>query len=352
LITFTTGSTGAPKASARSHAFLTTQHEVLARHLGTTHADVDLTTLPVFVLHDLAAGATSVLAGVDPRRPERLEARRLRGILARERVTTMVASPAIAERLAASVAAPLPLRALFTGGAPVLPALARLLVERVAGEAVVLYGSTEAEPIARISCRAFLDALAEPGALGLCAGPPVEELELALLRPTDGPLDTLDRVSANVVGEVAVAGAHVAVGYFENEAADARHKVKDGARTWHRTGDAARLDASGRLWLMGRLGQRIERDGVTWWPLPAELRALTLPGVRHAAWFGKGSRAVLCVECAPGTAPTLAAARAALAPMPLDDLYVLDRIPRDPRHHSKTDLESLERRLRRASPRA
>ena len=33
LITFTTGSTGAPKASARSHAFLTTQHDVLRRHM-------------------------------------------------------------------------------------------------------------------------------------------------------------------------------------------------------------------------------------------------------------------------------------------------------------------------------
>jgi len=270
----------------------------------------------------------------------------------REKVTTMVASPAIAQQLAASDGAKLPLRALFTGGAPVLPALARLLVERVAGEVFVLYGSTEAEPIARISGRAFLDALDEPGALGLCAGPPVEELELALLRPTDGPLTTLEQVRAGEVGEVAVAGAHVATGYFEDPVADARNKVKDGARTWHRIGDAARLDGSGRLWLMGRVGQRVERAGVTWWPLPAELRALALPGVRHAAWFGEGSSAVLCVECARGTGPTLEAARAALAPIPLDELHVLATIPRDPRHHSKTDLESLRRLLRRASPRA
>jgi acyl-CoA synthetase (AMP-forming)/AMP-acid ligase II len=154
------------------------------------------------------------------------------------------------------------------------------------------------------------------------------------------------------VGEVAVAGAHVATGYFENAEADARNKVKDGARTWHRTGDAARLDASGRLWLMGRLGQRLEKGGVTFWPLPAELRALALPGVRHATWFGDGSRAVLCIECAPGTGPSLSAARAALSPIPLDELHVLKAIPRDPRHHSKTDLASLRKKLSRASPRA
>ena len=74
LVTFTTGSTGHPKAAARSHAFLWAQHRVLARHLGLRETDVDMPTLPVFVLHDLATGCTCVLPEFDPRRPADFDA--------------------------------------------------------------------------------------------------------------------------------------------------------------------------------------------------------------------------------------------------------------------------------------
>jgi acyl-CoA synthetase (AMP-forming)/AMP-acid ligase II len=99
---------------------------------------------------------------------------------------------------------------------------------------------------------------------------------------------------------------------------------------------------------MGRVAQRIVRQGVTHWPLPAELRALALPDVRHAAYFGApdpelGQRAILCVES--GSALEVADVRVALDPAPVDALFVLEEIPRDRRHHSKTDLEALRAKL-------
>src|SRR5206468_9670847 len=140
-------------------------------------------------------------------------------------------------------------------------------------------------------------------------------------------------------------GAHVLGGYLLDPEANRANKIEDGATLWHRTGDAARRDRQGRLWLMGRVGRRVRRAGATWWGQPAELRALRVPGVRHAAYLGApdvelGQRAVLCVEChaEPRTIEPLI--RAALAPMPVDELHVLD-IPRDPRHHSKTDWGAL-----------
>jgi hypothetical protein len=39
--------------------------------------------------------------------------------------------------------------------------------------------------------------------------------------------------------------------------------------------------------------------------------------------------------------------RAAVSPAPVDELRVLERIPRDPRHASKTDVEALRRELSR-----
>ncbi len=353
LVTFTTGTTGKPRAAARSHAFLLAQHEALARHLGLRETDADLPTLPVFALHDLASGCTCVLPEFDPRTPAAIDRDVLLAQIAREQVTTASASPSFFEALLGPgpEPEPLPLRALFTGGAPVLPALARRLAALPRTAAHVVYGSTEVEPIASIPAREMAAALATP-ADGLLAGRPVEELALRIVRATDGPI-ALDApgwaawdVPPGETGEIVVAGAHVLGGYLGDPDADRRHKVRDGARTWHRTGDAGRLDRDGRLWLMGRVGQRIERDGRTTWPLPVELAALAQAGLTHAAYVVRpgagGPRAMLCVERAePLAAADRAALLAAVAPAPVDELVVLDRIPRDPRHASKTDTGAL-----------
>jgi acyl-CoA synthetase (AMP-forming)/AMP-acid ligase II len=300
-------------------------------------------------------------------------------------------------------------RALFTGGAPVPPALARLLADGsvVAGIAHVVYGSTEAEPIASIEAREMLramagdvappaggvaaaaeggrpvptDGTAAEGARasptggpfaggsaaegarpsptgGICAGFPVPQIALRLIRPFDGPVELAAggwrdwEVAAGETGEVVVSGPHVLTGYWNDPAADRENKIREGGRVWHRTGDAARLDSRGRLWLMGRIGQRVQRAGRVWWSAPAELRALASPGVRHAAYFGLpdpglGQRAVLCVEVAGGRlAPTARELLlAGMSPIPVDELHALEHIPRDPRHRSKTDVEGLVRAL-------
>lgn len=383
LITFTTGSTGRPKAAARSHAFLWAQHEALSAHLRLAPTDVDMPTLPIFVLNNLALGITSVLPGLDPRRPAEFDPATIYRRLQAEGVTTSSGSPAFYERLAGWCAEQrlrLPLRALFTGGAPVLPPLARRLVETVTGEAHVVYGSTEAEPIAGIDARTMLAAMAgvgRGGMQGLCVGQPVPTIDVRIIR-TDRSLSPKQtagdweawQVSQGEVGEVVVSGPHVLRRYLNDPAADHENKLPDGDRVWHRTGDAARLDEEGRLWLMGRVSQRVERAGRTWWSVPAELRAVEAelerapfrPAGRltRAAYFGQpdpvlGQRAVLCVEL-PGGRLSPAAdeqLRAALAPIPVDDLHAFRRLPRDPRHASRSDIEALRRlpRVRRGSGR-
>lgn len=353
LVTFTTGSTGRPKAAARTHAFLWAQHRALAAHLGLRESDVDLPTLPVFVLHDLATGCTCVLPDFDPRTPGKIDACALLAQIRAEGVTTCSASPSFFDALLAGCGArqeALPLRALFTGGAPVLPALARRLGALPGTAAHVVYGSTEAEPIASIPAADMAAALASPEP-GLCAGRPVPEIALRIVRAHDGPLQLGAAgwaewdVAAGETGEIAVAGEHVLQGYLDDPEADRANKVKDGARTWHRTGDAGRLTADGRLWLMGRVKERVERDGRTTWPLPVELAALRVPGVSHAAYLHVAGRGALLVVETPDARADEAALRAAVAPAPVDQVLALDRIPRDPRHASKTDAGALRERL-------
>lgn len=362
LITFTTGSTGRPKAAARSHDFLWAQHEVLAAHLGLRETDVDMPTLPVFVLNNLALGVPSVIPDFDPRRPAAIDPARILRQARALGVTTTSGSPAFYDRLAAGAAArdeALPFRGLWTGGAPVYPPLAARLAAAVPGGAHVVYGSTEAEPIAGIGAGEMVRLTAAADSLaGLCAGRPVPQIALRIVRPHDGPI-ALDargwgawELPAGETGEIVVAGPHVLGEYFDAPEETRLHKVREGDVVWHRTGDAGRVDGEGRLWLMGRVGARVRRGGVVWWSTPAEVLALAVPGVRHAAYLGLpdatfGERAVLCVE-APAAQPGLEARlRAALRPIPVDEVRVLRRIPRDPRHASKTDTAALRRRLGR-----
>ena len=52
LITFTTGSTGVPKAALRTCGFLLAQHVALTASLDVRTGDVDLATLPIFALNN------------------------------------------------------------------------------------------------------------------------------------------------------------------------------------------------------------------------------------------------------------------------------------------------------------
>lgn len=366
LITFTTGSTGAPKAALRSHGFLWAQHQVLAQHLGLRPDDVDMPTLPIFVLNNLALGVTSVIPDFDPRRPAEIDPARIWRQVIAEGVTTTGGSPAFYDRLlrwGASRGEKLPVRALFTGGAPVLPPLARRLQAGITGRAEVVYGSTEAEPIAGISTEEMLAADdASVGGVsvagGVCVGRPVSAIAVRIVAATDEPIvigaggvDALT-VPQGETGEIIVAGAHVLRGYLDDPAAERMAKIRDGDRVWHRTGDAARLDPQGRLWLMGRVRDRVRRGAETWWGAPAEVRAVRDPRIGHAAYLGvpdhrSGQRAVLVVESAEEWTPAERAALIArVAPNPVDELIVVPRIPRDPRHASKTDGEALRRLLR------
>src|SRR5208282_3075209 len=75
LVTFTSGSTGRPKAAMRTHGFLLAQHRALEASLALQPGTRDLTTLPIFVLGNLASGVTSVLPDADLRSPGKIAPR-------------------------------------------------------------------------------------------------------------------------------------------------------------------------------------------------------------------------------------------------------------------------------------
>src|SRR3546814_696246 len=130
LITFTTGSTGVPKAALRTHGFLYEQFKALETEIGAKPTDVDMSVLPIILLINLAIGSTSVIAKFNPAKPTQMQPRTIVGQLRTHHVTRVVASPYLVKRLAIHVherGSAIPtLRNIFTGGAPVFLKEAKL----------------------------------------------------------------------------------------------------------------------------------------------------------------------------------------------------------------------------------
>jgi len=391
LLTFTSGSTGQPKAALRTHEFLLAQHRVLASSLSLTPGEVDLTTLPIFVLANLASGVTSLIPSVDLRYPGKIDGTTVMRQIQRYQPTSTAASPAFLERLVDACdrhsTQLLSLRRIFSGGAPVFPRLLER-VQAIAPQAQVtaVYGSTEAEPIAHIAYHALQpeDRTKMISGSGLLTGHPVAELQLRILADQWGtPIQALTRseferqcLVAGAVGEIVVSGNHVLPGYLHGQG-DAETKFRVDGIPWHRTGDAGYLDAQGRLWLLGRCSAQIQSAvqttearlehgletsletsletgfgnfGDRLYPFAVEAAAHHQPGVRRTALVSHRGRRVLLIEWEPhGEAKYLEELKRSLQWATIQDFRSCRQIPMDKRHNAKVDYQALYRLLKRIS---
>lgn len=356
LVTFTSGSTGAPKVIARSHGFLAAQHAAITRAVDFVPGTTTLTALPVFVLSHMASGVASILPASDVRKPKEIDPVPLLAQIAQNRAHTILASPALVERLArvdesersklASV------RDVLTGGGPIFPDIVDAASHAMPNARIHLaYGSTEAEPIVHIVHDQITaddkDATAKGG--GLIAGKPTDGTDVAILRDawgmprpslTQAEFDAL-RVAEGEPGEVVVAGDHVVASYVGG-VGNAESKINVAGKIWHRTGDAGAMDAKGRLWLLGRCAYRL-KDDPPLYPLQVEAMARAALGPVSLAAARVEGQAVLVVES--GDARTDDAALA--VQFHVDRVLAVRKIPLDRRHQSKVDYASLKALLQR-----
>ncbi|MBK8801600.1 MAG: AMP-binding protein [Fibrobacteres bacterium] len=352
LITFTTGSTGSPKGADRSHNFLLAQHQALSRTLGTNAGSTDLATLPIFALHNLASGATCRIASIDPAKPDAIDAPRFLEEL--RTADTSAGSPAVFLAAARSLAMPDPtIRArIHLGGAAVFPRTIQELSKAFpSARWSAVYGSTEAEPMALLEGRVLSEWSGSPDQ-GIPAGAFDPSLLVKIIHPADGPIVTETdttlserEVPRGKVGEILVSGAHVLESYWNDPVAMASNKVRTFERTWHRTGDAGRLDHQGNLYLLGRVSERIEWDGQTLHPFAIQQALLGIDGVSAGCALLHHGRIVLAVEPKPRLDRGALKHRILEFPWPFPFMLHFMDLPRDPRHRSKIDTASLRKRL-------
>ncbi|MDJ1177607.1 AMP-binding protein [Roseofilum sp. BLCC_M91] len=357
LLTFTSGSTGKPKGALRSHGFLLTQHEVLARHLEHQPGAIDLTTLPVFILSNLASGVTSLIPAGDLRKPGFVQPAPILRQIETHQPSSTVASPAFLERLVSyceeSEIGLESFQRIFTGGAPVFPSLCdRLQKCATHAQIIPMYGSTEAEPIAHT----LHPQPSPPSSVGgLFAGYPIPEINLKIIPDSWGkPIDALtpeafaDYTLAPLTpGEIVVSGDHVLPGYVNGEG-DLETKFRVGDTPWHRTGDGGYLDSDGNLWLLGRTRAKIQDEKGILYPLSVEAIAHQFPLIKRAALVKHRHQRWLILELNPLYPPDerqLSQLKTALEFAKIDEMKIVDKIPVDARHNAKINYPALEKML-------
>jgi acyl-CoA synthetase (AMP-forming)/AMP-acid ligase II len=358
LLTFTSGSTGQPKAAVRTHALLHAQHSALEESIHLQAGQMDLTTLPIFALANLASGVTSLIPEGDLRRPDAIRTSPIVRQIRRHRPSRCGASPAFFERLLSTRESFPEFTELYTGGAPVFP----VLLDRMRNAArkarvVAVYGSTEAEPIAHIArdemSREDILEMVQGG--GLLTGVPESCVELRILRDhwgePVGPFTAAEFAAecapSCATGEIVVSGAHVLPGYLNGQG-DAETKFRVDGKIWHRTGDCGYLDITGRLHLLGRANAKIMSSArATLYPFAVECAAREQPGVRRAALAEHNGKRILLIEPEKEIAPNLSVVLRVLAWAELDDIRLWCRIPMDRRHNAKVDYAELKKRLDR-----
>ncbi|KAG0003578.1 hypothetical protein BGZ65_001561, partial [Modicella reniformis] len=337
-----------------------------------------LTNLPVFIFGQIMLGYTTLLpdnfnpAGVSP-------APLLQAML-RHNIQVAFGSPAFFIRILEHLEEtggvdkngkflnPLPVRALGLGGAPVFPPELDILRRGVKGAAFIFYGASEAEPISKIRVeeRIFLEANpaniltsqkassnkvsrldSDGGSEGgnvnaICVGH--IDLDGDYSQTAIVPLDAEEAngqqfLGLGRIGEIVVSGPHVHITTTSDderiihEPPSETNGGKD--RIWLRTGDCGYLDDSRRLWLVGRASwvvkENRDEDGLNslcYWPITIERSVLETFGPSHGITY---------VVFMPS---------GETFDVPVDELHVFRKLPRDKRHGSKINTMALNKMIK------
>jgi acyl-CoA synthetase (AMP-forming)/AMP-acid ligase II len=323
-ILFTSGSTGAPKGVCYTHGMFDAQIELVRSTYDIRPGETDMAMLPLFALFNPALGTTTVTPLLDPSRPLAADPAPLVAALISEKVTCSFGSPAIWSKVADHCEAhgsKLPdLRRLLIAGAPVSgELLAKLRVVAPNCVTHTPYGATECLPVTTITADELLGEARQLSlrGQGTCVGRPVNGVEIRVIRETDGPIITIAEAqlcAPGEIGEIIATGPSVTREYDGLPEATRLAKIADGGRVWHRMGDLGRLDASGRLFFLGR---RVEKVRTAEGELPTESLEPAFrqhPQVIRCALIGLGEAPhqtpALVVEPRAGHFPESASARA------------------------------------------
>ncbi|MBL8383503.1 MAG: acyl--CoA ligase [Burkholderiales bacterium] len=310
-IILSSGTTGRPKGVMHSHGTLVANAkggQALYGGIGTADATL------VVMQPSFAAWVNVVVPYVGAHArvvfDDTFAPRRYLETLAREGITMAPAVPTMWRMILAEEAdapAPAALRLVSISGEPPTPADVARIVGGLCPRIASFLVSSES------GCGAAVLAT-EPTLLGAAGGAgkpgtsgrPVVGADVRIVDP-EGPIDAL--VAPGETGEICLAGASLALGYWRDPALTAARFVAG----WWRSGDLGYLDPDGDLFVCGRRDNLINSGGLKIHGEEVERVLLAHPGVAQAAVVGQadptwGERVEAYVVAAPRQAAPTAAA--------------------------------------------
>ncbi|MCG7205094.1 long-chain-fatty-acid--CoA ligase [Streptomyces arenae] len=275
VLLYTSGTTGRPKGASLTHAGLRHNTEVTSGDIELlTAEDVVVGCLPLFhIFGQICTLSAAVHAGAALVLVPRFDAGTVLDTIARDKATVFEGVPTMYAALLAHPAAAdtdvSTLRMCISGGAS-LPVEVLHGFERRFGCMVLEgFGMSETSPVVTFN---HSDRPRKPGSIGT----PIRDVEVRLL--DDGGQD----VAPGAVGELSVRGPNVMKGYW-NRPEETATAIPDG---WLRTGDLARADEDGYLYIVDRKKDLIIRGGYNVYPREIEEVLHEHPAVGLAAVIG------------------------------------------------------------------
>jgi fatty-acyl-CoA synthase len=295
---FTSGTTGNPKGVMHSHNTTLAACRILNGDVGLTADDVMMIWLPLGLNWGYLTLVQAILAGAKAVLLDRFRPSDALDLIERERVTYIPTAPAsltsilqegdLARRDLSS------LRIVVSGGASAPVETIRSWQRASPGVQLELLGMLET------GYQAYTRPTDDPEQVAGSVGVPASHMGLRLV-DIDG-----NDVAPGEAGDICCDGPSVHLGYHNNPAANAEAFLLDG---WFRSGDLGMIGADGRLRIVGRLKEMINRGGKKFFPREIEEILYTHPQVLYAAIVGipdarLGERNCLCLV-PRGAAPTL-----------------------------------------------
>ncbi len=276
VVIYTSGTTGLPKGVVLTHRNLLGNARGCIAAVGVRPRDRIIVALPLFHSFTQMVGMLGpILAGMSIVLCSKLDRAELKRALVRRRPTIFPAVPAVFTAMAGAPIGPLarwlnPVRLYISGGAP-LPLETLRAFERTFRRPLLEgYGLSEAGPVVSLSAR---NGTRKAGSVG-------RPLPGVAIRTVDA--DGRD-TPPGAAGELLVRGPGVMKGYL-NRPEETRHALHDG---WLRTGDQARIDEDGDLFIVGRNKDMLIFRGMNIYPREIEGVLESHPAVREAAVVGR-----------------------------------------------------------------
>jgi len=275
VMIYTAGLTGKPLGAILTHRNLLTQGDLLTGVCDGNEEDRSLAVIPFFhafgasanMVNPLKTGASIVLMDI-------FNMDSIFRAVEEEKVTYIAAVPRLFLGMilheGTSKYDLSSLRFCITGGSAMPPEFMPLFEQKFGIKLREGYGLTEAAPICTLN-RIHVDQ--RPGSIGTTI-PGVEA------RIVDG--DEKD-VTPGEIGELIFRGVNVMKGYHGDEKATA-DVIRNG---WLHTGDLARMDEDGFIYLTGRKKRMVITSGFNVYPREVEIVLNMHPAVKDSRVIGK-----------------------------------------------------------------